>query len=215
MPRELVSGLTAVGFSPHFDRDAIAPGEDWELRLGRLIEQSDTLVFVVSPDAVVSMRCTWEIERARQLNKRLLPIIWRDVPEADVPLELKRFNYIFFDKPHSFGPSLATLSEALTTDQEWLREHTRYAEAAIRWDRRQRAQSMVLRGEELATARAWLQAQPPHVPEPPLLIHDFLAAGESAEREQMGLEFKRLAEVFAITAARRAAVEAQLSPRPR
>ena len=49
---ELVAGLELGGFAPFLDRHDIAPGEPWEVRLGGLIEQSDTVVFVVSPEAV-------------------------------------------------------------------------------------------------------------------------------------------------------------------
>jgi hypothetical protein len=48
---ELVAGLEYGGFAPFLDRHDIAAGEDWEARLGGLIAQSDTVVFVVSPEA--------------------------------------------------------------------------------------------------------------------------------------------------------------------
>ena len=46
---ELVAGLAvALDFAPFLDRHDIAPGEDWEVRLGGLIADSDGVVFVVS-----------------------------------------------------------------------------------------------------------------------------------------------------------------------
>ena len=48
---ELVAGLEYGGFAPFLDRHDIAAGEEWEARLGGLIEQSDTVVFIVSPEA--------------------------------------------------------------------------------------------------------------------------------------------------------------------
>jgi hypothetical protein len=54
---ELLAGLKVAGFAPFLDRHDIAAGEDWEGRLGGLIGQSDTVVFVVSPEAVKSDRC--------------------------------------------------------------------------------------------------------------------------------------------------------------
>ena len=47
---ELLAGLEYGGFAPFLDRHDIAAGEDWEARLGGLIAQSDTVVFVVSPE---------------------------------------------------------------------------------------------------------------------------------------------------------------------
>lgn len=54
---ELVAGLELAGFAPFLDRHDIAGGEDWEVRLGSLIAESDTVVFVVSPASVKSERC--------------------------------------------------------------------------------------------------------------------------------------------------------------
>jgi hypothetical protein len=34
-----------MGFEPYLDKHDIAAGEDWEARLGRLIESADTVVF--------------------------------------------------------------------------------------------------------------------------------------------------------------------------
>ena len=61
---ELVAGLEFGGFAPFLDRHDIAAGEDWEGRLGGLIAQSDTVVFVISPEAVKSKQCRWEVDRA-------------------------------------------------------------------------------------------------------------------------------------------------------
>ena len=44
-----------------------AAGKDWEARLDGLIAQSDTVVFVVSPEAVKSKQCTWEVNRTLEL----------------------------------------------------------------------------------------------------------------------------------------------------
>jgi hypothetical protein len=68
---ELVAELEVAGFAPFVDRHDIAAGEDWEARLGGLIVQSDTVVFVVSPEAVKSERSVWEVDRTLELLKRL------------------------------------------------------------------------------------------------------------------------------------------------
>jgi hypothetical protein len=50
----------------------------------------------------------------------------------------------------------AVLATALRTDLERIYEHTRIGEAALRWDARGRVEAPLLRGEELAAAKAWL-----------------------------------------------------------
>lgn len=127
--------LKAAGFDTFIDKQDIAAGEDWEARLGRMIEVADTIVFFISPDSISSTRCAWEVDHALTLKKRLFPVVWRPVEESDVPPRLKQLNYIFFDRPHYFGASLLALVTALRTDTMWVREHTRLGEAApLRWE---------------------------------------------------------------------------------
>src|SRR6266568_2902978 len=104
---ELMAGLEVAGFAPFLDRHDIAAGEDWEARLGGLIAQSDTVVFVVSPEAVKSEQCTWEVDRTLELSKRLLPVIFKSVPDHEIPEKLRRLQFVRFDT----GPGFARLSE--------------------------------------------------------------------------------------------------------
>jgi hypothetical protein len=164
-------------------------------------------VFVISPDAVASKLCAWEVERTEELKKRLLPIVWRGVREAQVPPRLKRLNYIFFDRPHMFGPSLLALASALKTDITWVREHTRITEAALRWDERGRAEAMLMRGEELVAAKDWLKVQPKYAPDPTLLQHEFIKAGEDAEAARTTTERRRLDQLIAAQDEREKALE--------
>jgi WD40 repeat protein len=206
--RELVIGLQFGGFEPYLDRHDISAGEDWEARLGRLIEAADTVVFIITPDAVESKRCAWEVECALAVRKRVLPIVWRNVEEARVPAALKRLNYIYFDKPHSFAPSLATLASALTTDLDWVREHTRLAELALRWDARGRAPALLIRAEELVAAKEWLARQPAHALEPALVTHEFLKASEEAELARANSERQQLEAMAAAQETRAKALAA-------
>src|SRR5262249_43376856 len=135
---ELVAGLELAEFAPFLDRHDIAAGEEWETRLGGLIEQSDTVVFVVSPEAVKSERCVWEVDKTLALSKRLLPVVFKPVPEHDIPEKLGRLQYVRFDTGRGITRPLTELAEALRQDLDWIREHTRLGEIATRWDRRGR-----------------------------------------------------------------------------
>jgi hypothetical protein len=100
--QDLLAGLEIMGFEPYLDKHDVAAGEDWEARLGRLIESAATVVFVISPDAVASKRCAWEVERTVTLKKRLLPIVFRRVEEAEVPPRLKQLKLHFLRSPVDF-----------------------------------------------------------------------------------------------------------------
>jgi formylglycine-generating enzyme required for sulfatase activity len=178
---ELVEGLELAGFAPFLDRHDIAAGEDWEARLGGLIQEADTVVFIVSPEAVKSERCAWEVDKSLALSKRLLPVITKPVPNADIPEKLRRRQFVDFTKVPSITRPLRELSDALRRDLEWIREHTRLGELATRWQSRSRPDSLLLRGDELDAAKAWVTARKPEAPEITDIQHAFISESEQAE----------------------------------
>ena len=54
---ELLAGLELTGFAPSLDKHSIAAAEDWKKRLADLIEATDTVVFVITPDSIKSDIC--------------------------------------------------------------------------------------------------------------------------------------------------------------
>ncbi len=70
--------------------------------------QADTIVTVLSPDAVSSEVCKKEVAFAASLNKRFAPIVWRRVDDKAVPETLARLNFIFFDDDAQFGESVTS-----------------------------------------------------------------------------------------------------------
>ena len=199
LAEELVVGLEIAGFEPYLDRRDIAAAEDWEARLGGLIQSADTVVFILSPAAVKSDRCAWEVDRATELGKQVIPVEDKPVPEAEVPERLRRLNYIFFREGQSFARPLANLARALRQDVEWIREHTRLGEAAARWQARTRAgggaaDDLLLRGDELAGAKAWAARRKENAPEITPLLTSFLATSEDKTAALQNEERQRLAE---------------------
>src|SRR6516165_584399 len=184
---ELVAGLELVGFAPFLDRHDIAAGEDWEARLGGLIEESDTVVFVVSPEAVKSEQCTWEVDRTIEVSKRLLPVIFKSVPDDEVPETLRRLQFVRFDSSLGLRP-LSQLAEALRVDLQWIREHIRLGELAKRWDQRGRPASLLLRGDEIDAAKTWMAARRAAAPEITDAHRAFIRTSEEAETARLGKE---------------------------
>jgi len=193
---ELLTGLEIAGFEPFLDTHDILPGEPWEDRLGRLIAAADTVVFVISPNSLASAHCDWEINRTEQLGKRLLPIVWQSVDEKKVPARLKRLNYVYFDKAHSFAPSLAALAQALRTDLGWVREHTRLLARAQEWETAGKPENRLLSGNDIVSAKAWLAklGAAQHL-QPTELHRDFIQASEQAEVLRLSAERQRVGEL--------------------
>jgi formylglycine-generating enzyme required for sulfatase activity len=178
---ELVLGLEDRGFAPFLDRHDVKPGEAWEARLGGLIEQSDTVLFVISPESVKSERCVWEVDKALGLSKRLLPVIYKSVPDGNIPALLSKLQFVRFDTAPGMMRPLRELAEALRVDLEWIREHTRLGELAARWQSRNRSESLLLRGDDLDAAKAWAAKRRPDAPEITELQRAFLGASEQAD----------------------------------
>ena len=94
----LEAALRARGFEPLMDRTDIYAFEEWWKRVEALIGRADTIVFVLSPDAVrpgtIALK---EVAFGASLNKRFAPIVFRPVEDKSVPEELAKLNFIFFD----------------------------------------------------------------------------------------------------------------------
>jgi TPR repeat protein len=208
---QLAAALDSSGCECFIDREGISGGEAWKRRLGNLISEADTVVFVLSPDSARSETCKWEVEEAARLNKRILPANWRPLESVSPPPRLRDLNYIFFYKepkvPGSgFGTGLANLVAALNTDFDWLREHTRYLQRATEWDRGGRPANRLLSGEDIAEAKAWAARRSKSAPEPTSLHLDFIRASEEEAEARSSAQRKQLEAMAAAQAERETAL---------
>jgi tetratricopeptide (TPR) repeat protein len=170
------AALKARGFEPLIDRSEIYAFEDWWKRIEALISRADTVVFVLSPDAVASDVALKEVAYAASLNKRFAPIVCQRVADAATPEVLRRLNFIFFDDAAHFEPSADRLAEALQTDIDWIRQHTEFGEAARRWSTAGRLGGLLLRSPVLEEAERWIASRPRGAPEPTQETQVFVAA---------------------------------------
>ena len=147
----------------------------WWKRIEALIGRADTVVFVLSPDAVASDVALKEVAHAASLNKRFAPIVCRRVEDGAIPEALRRLNFIFFDDPTRFEASADRLAEALQTDIGWIRQHTEFGEAARRWSAAGRPGGLLLRSPALEEAERWIASRPRGAPEPTAETQAFVA----------------------------------------
>jgi hypothetical protein len=199
---ELVGGLEMLGFEVSIDRHSIAEGEEWKARLGALIADADTVVFVISPTSVSSPICAWEVEEAHRFSKRILPVLCQPVADGAVPPRLSALNYIRFDTGHSFIAGLRSLATALRTNLAWLREHGRILGLARYWEAGGRPHNRLLSGSDVTAARAWLSSRPIDAPEPTELHLDYIRTSEQGEADRTNAERKRLETLAAAEAER-------------
>jgi hypothetical protein len=197
---QLEAALRSHKYEVTLDRHGISGGEDWKSRLGVLIGDADTVVFVLSPASARSEICAWEVSEAVRVGKRIIPVVCRQLQDASPPPELAHLNYIFFcTEPRvpgsGFGTGLAGLVAALNTDLDWLREHTRLLARATEWQAAGRQANRMLAGGDIAQAKAWAANRPKDAPPPTDLQLEFIRASEEAEAERTNAERMRLEEM--------------------
>ena len=209
---QLASALALYGFGCTLDRTGISGGEDWKQRLGGLIAEADTVVFVLSPSSARSEICAWEVEEARQLSKRIVPVLCRPLDDAQPPPSLAQLDYIFFYRepkaPGSgFGSGLVQLVGALNTDLDWLRQHTRYLQRAMEWEAGGRPVNRLLSGSDIDEAKAWTARHPRTAPEPTALQLDYFNASEAEAEARSDAQRQQLATIASAQAEREKALQ--------
>lgn len=193
----LEAALKAHGFETLIDRTEIFAFEDWWKRIQALIGKADTIVFVLSPDAVASEVTLKEITHGAALNKRFAPIVCRRVEAGAVPEAVRRLNFIFFDDPARFNERADQLAQALQTDIDWIRQHTEYGEAARRWSAAGRPGGLLLRSPALDVAEHWIKSRPRGAPAPTEEIQTFVA--ESRQGARSAQRFQRRVQIAIYT----------------
>lgn len=187
--RRLVESIERRGKQVWLDTEGIADGEVFPQAIRSAIEKSDAFVFVITPAAVASAYCDQEVDYARELNKRIVPVLRDPVPDPDLPQEIRDRSWIPFTDREEFEAALERLVSALDRDLEHAKAHTRWLVKAVEWAAESREKSFLLRGSELSAAESWL-AGASHGGEPaptPLQREYVLASRHAAMRRQRSL----------------------------
>lgn len=180
MATRVFDALTAAGVDVFRDTEDILPAEDWRDRLRGLITSADAIVYLLSPDSARSEICSWEVDYAESLNKRLIPVLLSPVAESDTPIAIARLNYVFATAEHDFEDAITLITSAVSTDIGWVRDHTRYGERAGEWHSGGQKRALLLRGAALAEAEAWLGKQPVDAPSPSSSVRHWITQSRSA-----------------------------------
>lgn len=208
------------------DWQDIARGEDWWRSIQTGIDSADTALIIVTEHWLLSEICQRELDYIRQQNKRVFPII-RERIEGDLAIRVKgtwvdqeweqrardnwkylrSLNWIYFDDDTTFDTVLNDLITALDTDQLYVKSHTRYLVRALEWQQFQRNPSFLLEGDQLASAKQWLDSSANKHPEPHPAHHEYITAGKVAEtarlardkaREQLVRRFRQMAVILGV-----------------
>ena len=92
----LAESISAGGKEVWLDTEGIADGEVFPEAIKRAIEGSDAFLFVITPASVASIYCENEVEHAREMQKRIVPVLREPVPDSELPPEIRDRNWIPF-----------------------------------------------------------------------------------------------------------------------
>jgi hypothetical protein len=181
--RELQEALEERERNTWIDWKDIPLTAKWKEEVFSAIEQADSFAAVISPDYIVSEPCRAELDHAAHDNKRMVPLWHRDVPDEEVPPDLAAHQYVFLREEDDFEDSFERLLEALDTDLEWVRFHTRLLSGAKEWDKEGRDPSFLLRGKSLEDAERWQAKEAENDPKLTSLQKEYILASRQAETD--------------------------------
>jgi WD40 repeat protein len=182
--QRLHDSLATEGRESWVDWEGIPASAKWMAEVRAAIDQADCFCFVVSPDSVESPVCREEAAHAASGNKRIIPLLHREVADGLVPETVAAHNWISFRDQDPFDPAFATLVQALETEPEHLHAHTRLLVRAKEWEGT-KDRSLLLRGQDLNQAESWLAASQGKEPAPtPQHTAYVLASRKAASRRQ-------------------------------
>ncbi len=190
--RRLHGLLETQGKSAWFDQESA----DWLVRetpeeMRRGIAASHNFLFVVSPQSLASTQCRAVMEDAIQRNKRVIPLL--RAPVEDVPAPLRGTQWIDFTRTSDdFYKGFSELIRTLDTDREHVEHHTRWGLRAQAWADDGYSVDLLLRGNELAMAHAWLDVadQQRKQPAPAELHRKFITASAHAVAARKRMEWR-------------------------
>lgn len=186
------------------DFEDIPVTADWWKEIQAGIDAADTFIFIISPDSVRSDICRQEIDHARDVNKRFIPLLYRDVTEPEdqalMHSAISSHNWLFCRETDDFDAVFATLVQTLETDLDYNRAHTRLLVRAKEWDEQARRGSYLLRGDDLQEAESWLARSADKSPHPTTLQNEYINASRRAETARTRTMMGSISVALVITA---------------
>src|SRR5215813_8708543 len=120
---KLIEAFKSIQQDVWVDWESIPPAADWLEQIFRGIEESDAFIFLISPDSIASEVCKVEVGRAALNNKRIIPIVLRDVNPQDALESIRKLNWTYMRETDDFDAGMAKVKTAIELDLDWLEEH--------------------------------------------------------------------------------------------
>lgn len=226
--QSLHDGLIKSGREVWVDWFSIPITADWWREICSGIEATHTFVFVISSASMASPICNLEIAHALQNNKRLVPVVREQFehelaietlaetsPDANTlsildkrdliaiarrnQLSLMRHNWLLFEEDASFEVNFQRLIEAIDSDLDHVRLHTKFLIRAREWEALDSDSSYLLTGTELKEALLWLSIAGEKDPKPSQLHLNYILTGQGNASQRRRILFISITIALAIS----------------
>jgi len=191
--------LQALELSVWVDLDGLYAGEEFWPRVTGAIEGADQVVFVISPSSEASEWCRREAEHAQKYNKQVLPVNYQECETENLPDIIRSHQWVLPLDTDRVGGVAVQIKDALESNPEWVREHTRLLVLARRWEQNGEDRSITLRGQELQQAEAWLAGAADKQPTVTSLHARFITRSRQAVSRRQRLTLAAVSTALLIT----------------
>src|SRR5258706_5381803 len=196
--RKIIQALKDLNQDVWVDWENTPPASDWLDQIFQGIEGSDAFIFLVSPDSAASEVCKVEVGHAAKNNKRIIPVVLRQVDPKDTIDSIHKLNWTFMREEDNFPDGITKVKIAIELDFEWVEEHSRLQTRALEWDHKKES-SLLLRGRDLRDARHMITKAEKKDPTPSELQKTYIL--HSRHNEQRNIILIALATIAVIVMA--------------
>ncbi len=181
--KKLFDALADQSQEAWVDWEGIPPTAEWLAEVYAAIDAANAFIYVISPDSTSSEICQLELTHAINQNKRLIPVLLKEVDPEKLHEQVSKINWLRMDED-SVDSSLNNLLAALDTDLDWVKDHTRITVRATEWDQHDRDDSRLFRGKNLESAEQWFAAAPDKSLDPTSLQSLYITASRQASNKR-------------------------------
>lgn len=155
--RKLKDAVHQAGFDAWVDWEGIPLSADWMAEITHAIESADAFLFIISPDSIKSKICDHELEQAVQNNKKIIPVLYREIEKRHkLHPKLASTNWVFMrPRKERMEKSIPLLVDSIQTDLGWVKQHTRLLQRATEWSQKNNS-IYLLQGSDLEEAERWM-----------------------------------------------------------
>lgn len=163
-------------------------------QVNRLIEKADNFIFVISSHAIRSEYALRELEYAKKLKKRIIPIM-HEQPHAyldNLPFEIRQGKILYYTGGVQAQEFFNHIHDVILEEREYVRKHTEILQKGLKWQLADQDPRLLLYGLDRIEASKWLKTTFENVRPPamPSEIHlSFIEASEALNISKQLLHF--------------------------